>query len=118
MKYPRQNSMEQNSMERSIWIGLVATALIGAFVPAVLSADDAIQFLGVAELPGTALDRSGLENALEDGSPHNRVGGLSAIEYSGVAAGGAAAPTAAAMPTSTDCCSRWLTIAKPARSSP
>jgi hypothetical protein len=83
MKYPRQNSMEQNSMERSIWIGLVATALIGAFVPAVLSADDAIQFLGVAELPGTALDRSGLENALEDGSPHNRVGGLSAIEYSG-----------------------------------
>ena len=48
-----------------------------------LRADNAVELLGVAELPGTAVDRSGLQNRLEDGSPHNRLGGLSAIEYTG-----------------------------------
>lgn len=48
-----------------------------------LSADDAVQFLGVAELPGTAIDQSGMQNRLEDGTPHNRLGGLSALDYSG-----------------------------------
>src|ERR1700685_4321685 len=63
-------------------ISLAATAVIWAFASTAFSADDGIQLLGVAELPGTALDKSGLQNTLEDGTPHGRVGGLSAIEYS------------------------------------
>lgn len=72
-----------NAIERLMLIGLAATTLIFTRVSKGLSADDSVQFLGVAELPGTAVDRSGLNNRLEDGSPHNRLGGLSAIEYSG-----------------------------------
>jgi hypothetical protein len=77
------NYRRQNSVERLIMIGLATTTLIWTLASNVSSADDAIQLLGVAELPGTAIDRSGLNNTLEDGTPHNRVGGLSAIEYSG-----------------------------------
>jgi hypothetical protein len=77
------NYRRQNSVERLILIGLATTTLIWTLASNVSSADDAIQFLGVAELPGTASDRSRLDNTLEDGTPHNRVGGLSAIEYSG-----------------------------------
>jgi hypothetical protein len=77
------NYRRHNSVGRLFMIGLATTTLIWTLASDVSSADDAIQFLGVAELPGTAIDRSGLDNSLEDGSPHNRVGGLSAIEYSG-----------------------------------
>jgi hypothetical protein len=70
-------------MGRLIAVGLATITLVSSLASDVSAADDAIQFLGVAELPGTATDRSGLGNTLEDGTPHNRVGGLSAIEYSG-----------------------------------
>jgi hypothetical protein len=68
--------------ERSTLIGLVATSLSIVAIGE-LRADESIQFLGVAELPGTAPDQSGLDSRLEDGTPHNRLGGLSALDYSG-----------------------------------
>src|SRR6476659_7060649 len=41
-----------------------------------------VELIGVAELPGTSVDASGLTDLLGD-TPHNRFGGISAIEYSG-----------------------------------
>lgn len=42
-----------------------------------------ITLLGVAALPGDASDRSGLSGKQADGTPNNRLGGLSAIAYTG-----------------------------------
>jgi hypothetical protein len=42
-----------------------------------------VELLGVAELPGTSIDASGFTDALSDGTPHNRLGGISAIDYTG-----------------------------------
>ncbi len=42
-----------------------------------------IELIGVAQVEGTARDLSGLTEKLEDGSPADQFGGLSAIEYSG-----------------------------------
>jgi hypothetical protein len=73
----------KNALRRLGPIGLALTSLFVAIGAPRASADDSLQFLGVAQLPGTATDLSGLANQLEDGTPHNRLGGLSAIEYSG-----------------------------------
>jgi hypothetical protein len=43
----------------------------------------AFELLGTVELPGDAVDRSGLSDRLEEGKPHNLLGGFSAIEYVG-----------------------------------
>lgn len=39
--------------------------------------------VGLVRIPGTASDRSGLVETLETGTPHNALGGFSAIEYTG-----------------------------------
>ncbi|MFO1020866.1 MAG: esterase-like activity of phytase family protein [Planctomycetales bacterium] len=43
--------------------------------------------MGSASLPGDGIDRSELTDVLENGVPHNRLGGISAIEYSGQGTG-------------------------------
>lgn len=60
---------------------LVATAGFGVNVPA--AEKQAIEFLGTASIPGDAVDLSGDTALLENGEPRNRLGGFSALEYSG-----------------------------------
>lgn len=43
-----------------------------------------IELVGEAEISGTAADLSGHADTLENGEPHNRFGGISALEYTGV----------------------------------
>ncbi len=47
------------------------------------SARGEIKLLGSARLPGESIDRSGLTDQLAGGIPHNRLGGISAIDYTG-----------------------------------
>jgi hypothetical protein len=42
-----------------------------------------IELLGVGRLPGKMQDRSALDEALEDGTPHNQFGGISGLEQVG-----------------------------------
>ena len=42
------------------------------------------ELICVAEISGTASDLSGQSNKLENGEPHDRLGGFSALEYTGV----------------------------------
>lgn len=51
----------------------------GSFSAAQALAGEA-ELVGVASLPGTASDLSGLQGTLEGGTPENRIGGISAIE--------------------------------------
>ena len=39
------------------------------------------ELIGVAEISGTASDLSGQSNKLENGEPHDRLGGYSDLEY-------------------------------------
>ena len=48
-----------------------------------LPAQGEIKLLGTANLDGNATDQSGLTDVLAGGIPHNRLGGISAIEYTG-----------------------------------
>lgn len=61
--------------------GVLLAALVMAAAPAMAQ----IELLGTGEIPGTALDDSGLKGLLEDGvTPKSQVGGLgSAIAYTG-----------------------------------
>jgi hypothetical protein len=77
------HAIRNTSLRRLRQLGLALTTLLLAPAMPRATADDSVQFLGTAQLPGTATDRSGLTDQLEDGTPHNRLGGLSAIEYSG-----------------------------------
>jgi hypothetical protein len=43
----------------------------------------ALEFLGTASIPGDAVDLSGDTALLQNGEPRNRLGGFSALEYSG-----------------------------------
>lgn len=52
--------------------------------PASATGDDKeIQWIGEARIPGTARDLSGEEQTLENGEAVNRIGGFSALDYSG-----------------------------------
>jgi hypothetical protein len=64
---------------------LAAGFLVGCLVGLASSAraDEQIQFLGKVELPPGTLDKSGLTDVLQGNVPHNQLGGLSALEYSG-----------------------------------
>ncbi len=42
-----------------------------------------IKLIGIGEISGAAVDASGLKEKLSDGSPHNLLGGISALDYSG-----------------------------------
>jgi hypothetical protein len=59
---------------------LLASACVS---PAVARAEDEIEFLGTAALPAGTVDKSGLTDILPGNIPHNQLGGLSALEYSG-----------------------------------
>jgi len=65
-------------------VGLLAVPLCGFAALTTTRAADDIQLIGIASLPGTASDRSGQQDKLVNGVPHNRLGGFSALEYSGV----------------------------------
>lgn len=67
---------------RLFFAGLLTSAVALTISTRSVSAADDVQLLGVAEIPGTATDQSGLQDLLGD-TPHNRLGGLSAIDYSG-----------------------------------
>lgn len=58
---------------------LVAASLAPSNAPSNLG----VEFLGMTAFDGKASDGSGLDSALEDQSPANRLGGFSAIEYTG-----------------------------------
>ncbi len=66
---------------RAVSLTLCSAALFLAAGPAVLRAD--IQLIGTARFPGEATDHSGLTDKLKGDIPHNRLGGISAIEYTG-----------------------------------
>ena len=60
---------------------LAGLCLAGLTAPA----PAAIQFLGQAAVPGSSSDLSGLTDLLEDGTPHDRLGGFgSGLAYTGV----------------------------------
>lgn len=46
-------------------------------------ADEPVQLIGIGQFSGTATDLSGQADQLENGEPHNRLGGFSALEYTG-----------------------------------
>jgi len=73
----------QDSIKRLTFLGLTTTSLLAVICHQSANADDSVQLLGSTEFPGTATDKSGLDNMLDHSVPHNRLGGLSAIEYSG-----------------------------------
>ncbi len=60
----------------------IALALV---VTSTTHAQDAVQvdLIATLRIPGDALDRSGLNDKLEDGTPANQLGGMSAIDYTG-----------------------------------
>ncbi len=59
-------------------------ALCAMLFAAALPARSEIQLLAVASIPGDAIDLSGLDEKLSDGTPHNRFGAFgSAIAYAG-----------------------------------
>ena len=59
-----------------------AAVLLAALLAAPAPAQ--VTLIGVGTLPGTSTDLSGLTDKLDDGTPHNRLGGLgSAIAYAG-----------------------------------
>jgi hypothetical protein len=64
---------------------VAAVLLVGSFVALSHSAraDEDIQCLGKVELPPGTLDKSGLTDVLQGNVPHNQLGGLSSLEYSG-----------------------------------
>ncbi len=59
-------------------------AFVLFFIARVASAADNVELLGVAAIPGTDSDKSGLTEMLKTGSPHNRLGSMgSGIAYTG-----------------------------------
>ncbi len=65
---------------------LLAAALLLATaggINRIARAEDEIQLLGTVELPLGTVDKSGLTDLLAGRVPHNQLGGLSALEYSG-----------------------------------
>jgi hypothetical protein len=63
---------------------LLIAACICSFPGSVLAqTNSSLEFIGVAAIPGDAVDKSGESTVLENGEPANRLGGFSAIDYSG-----------------------------------
>ncbi len=63
----------------------VAIAALSAAVQPAFSGEtlSSPQLIGIAQLEGSSSDRSGQQDKLINGVPHNRLGGFSALEYSG-----------------------------------
>jgi len=65
-------------------IATVVTAVLFAIPTADVVADSpSVELIGLARLSGELRDDSSFDQKLEDGSPANRFGGLSAIEFTG-----------------------------------
>jgi hypothetical protein len=67
-------------IRRSVWalfvVAFAATEISG-------SEKQSIELLGTASIPGDAVDLSGDSALLQNGEPRNRLGGFSALEYTG-----------------------------------
>ena len=64
----------QNSIKRLTFLGLTMTTLLAVICHQSAKAGDSVQLLGSTEFPGTATDKSGLDNMLDHSVPHNRLG--------------------------------------------
>ncbi|HEV3298047.1 MAG TPA: esterase-like activity of phytase family protein [Planctomycetaceae bacterium] len=73
--------LSASTAPRLLAAGFLVGCLVGLASPA--RADEQIQFLGKVELPAGTMDKSGLTDVLQGNVPHNQLGGLSALEYSG-----------------------------------
>jgi len=62
---------------------VVSCVLAAAFFCQAGVASDPVQLIGIGQFSGTATDLSGQADQLENGEPHNRLGGFSALEYTG-----------------------------------
>ena len=60
-----------------------AKLVAASLTPSKTAPMSGIDYLGMTAFDGMAIDGSGLDSALEDQSPANRMGGFSAIEYTG-----------------------------------
>lgn len=71
---------------RSVFVQVTQQCLALAVLScgAVFADGPRIQLIGIGQFDGQATDLSGQQDQLENGEPHNRLGGFSAIEYSGV----------------------------------
>src|SRR5262245_6853876 len=65
------------------FVRVVAVGVFFGQVSTTLSATAGVRLIGPAQIAGDAAERSGLTNLLEGGIPHNRLGGISAIEFTG-----------------------------------
>ena len=61
----------------------VLASIVCALVSCPLLAGSPVELIGVVRLPGITSDLSGQTTVLENGVPHDRFGGISALEYSG-----------------------------------
>ena len=78
--------MSFNLWSKIVAIVVVLNCLIVDAVPWAVGGDfkqPSIQFIGTADIQGTASDLSGYVEKLVNGEPHNRFGGISALEYTG-----------------------------------
>ncbi len=82
------HSLPRDLGQNSLWTRvclLCVTPFFLLLLCADIDAAERIELVGVGQFPGTATDLSGQLDRLENGEPHNRLGGFSALEYSGSA---------------------------------
>src|ERR1700722_467918 len=78
--------MNKHGLSISIVAKIIAAVLLVGFFlgfGCAARADENIQCLGKVELPPGTADKSGLTDVLPGNVPHNQLGGLSSVEYSG-----------------------------------
>lgn len=76
------NAQQSTSIDGVLRFSLATCVFSVLSLPAVLASEH-IELIGVGEFSGTESDLSGQVDQLENGEPHNRLGGFSALEYSG-----------------------------------
>lgn len=72
-----RNSIQSNIVKACLSISLLPLAFHYSV------ADDTIEYLGRATIPGNASDASSLKGTFADGTPRNQLGGFSALDYTG-----------------------------------
>lgn len=65
------------------WIGSSIVCSVASVVGLIAPVFAEVTLIGTAEISGTATDRSGLTESLNESIPANRIGGISAIEHLG-----------------------------------
>ncbi len=61
--------------------GLILAFVFQAFLSQALAQSP--QLIGIGQFPATVIDHTGLSEKLSNGAPHDRLGGISAIDYTG-----------------------------------